>query len=383
MLLVQCCLFDLAKAKKRKTKKKQQLAGSAATAAAGVRNVQPPLYTALLDRRDTSEAERIVAANPTSLTTVDGRGNGLLTMAIRMDRADAALWLIDHGAPSTIDSSNGATPLLLAVRTGQTEVVRAILDHGVDSAGAKIDQNVVCNDGYTILQHAAMTGQHAVIEGLLSRLPQPIIRTQDNRPVLVLYLLQKESLPTPAIVTALINAGADVTDEYYNPDTVGHGKTAFTLTAVEWTYHPVAKGNIDFLPFLLAPQNINHPSHRDTLLHALLKKSHLKLSFLQMLTELGFDAAQVVQHDAYGHCLTTLALGRSELHHLSYAAQESLSAGGKESWGYVAYGADTRASYMLDSFDNRELAAHAHHGAAGSERMRYVGSRLITCLTCL
>ena len=44
---------------------------------------------------------------------------------------------------------------------------------------------------------------------------------------------------------------------------------------------------VQFLPYLLRPENVNHASHRDSLLHYLLKKNQLKLSFLAMLAELG------------------------------------------------------------------------------------------------
>jgi ankyrin repeat protein len=68
----------------------------------------------------------------TPIDTKDQAGLTPLLIAIRADHPDAASFLIRHGASVGVTQGGYGTPLMLAAKNGQVEIVRELLQRGAD-----------------------------------------------------------------------------------------------------------------------------------------------------------------------------------------------------------------------------------------------------------
>ncbi|WP_257264488.1 ankyrin repeat domain-containing protein, partial [Endozoicomonas sp. ONNA2] len=100
-------------------------------------------------------------ANRTYHSVLTGHPEYPLSVTIKHDHTDCARMLIDRGADVAADHQ-GETPLHLAAKQGNTEIVKTLL------AAEGINVNEKDDDSQTALHYAACMGHAEIIEALLA-----------------------------------------------------------------------------------------------------------------------------------------------------------------------------------------------------------------------
>lgn len=112
------------------------------------------------------------AADP-SLVNALADGESLLFAAVRGGNADVVRYLLEHGAPVDIGGHLQQTPLQVAGYIGHGEVVEILLNHGADA-------NSRGPWGETALHWAAVRGNTNVVALLLKRGADPNVQTSGH-----------------------------------------------------------------------------------------------------------------------------------------------------------------------------------------------------------
>ncbi|RID81156.1 hypothetical protein BRARA_A03754 [Brassica rapa] len=128
--------------------------------------------------------------------TKDEAGDTPLVHAVRQGQIDTAKYLLDHGADPNIASELGATALHHAAGTGEIELVKELLSNGVP-----VDSQ---SESGTPLIWAAGHDQKDALEVLLEHNANPNAETEDN----VTPLLSAVAAGSVACLELLVKAGA-------------------------------------------------------------------------------------------------------------------------------------------------------------------------------
>ena len=120
--------------------------------------------------------------------------------AVRSGDAEAVRALIDNGADVNASQGDGFTALHWVATTGVGPIAQMLL-----TAGARVDL-ATRNGAYTPLHVASRSGHHAVIEMLLRAGADPNRRTANGSTALHLAALSD----APAAISALVDGGAEV-----------------------------------------------------------------------------------------------------------------------------------------------------------------------------
>jgi ankyrin repeat protein len=140
-----------------------------------------------------------LAAGPAAQSPASTDGTTPLHLAVRAMDVDRARQLLDGGANPNAANRYGVTPLTLAAETGHGVLVDALL-----AAGG--DPNTASREGETVLMLAARAGDVRSVKSLLAR-------GADANAVEAWYgqtaLMWAAGENHPAVVTALIEAGAE------------------------------------------------------------------------------------------------------------------------------------------------------------------------------
>ena len=97
----------------------------------------------------------------------DRAGNGLLHVMSVVRNSECVLYLLDHGADTTLTNTRGATPLYIACQNGYTEYASLILSKSIETINTPRNDgatplHIACQEGYTecvrlLLDHGAVT----------------------------------------------------------------------------------------------------------------------------------------------------------------------------------------------------------------------------------
>ena len=148
--------------------------------------------------------------------TVLRGGSTPLLFAVRSGDAESTRLLLDAGANANDALPDGTSALVLAAHSGQTDAALALLEKGANADSAEI--------GYTALHAAVLRGDPTLVKALLARGANPNVRmtkgtpirrdtTDFNLPATLIgstpYLLAAKFLE-PEIMRTLAGGGADV-----------------------------------------------------------------------------------------------------------------------------------------------------------------------------
>lgn len=90
-----------------------------------------------------------------NINHVSAQGTALATMTVHYNK-DLTLKLLEKGANPNLADQNGETPLFLAVKSGNEELVRILLDH-------KADATIKDNQQKTVFEYAIESNNKAII----------------------------------------------------------------------------------------------------------------------------------------------------------------------------------------------------------------------------
>lgn len=143
--------------------------------------VTPIHLATVLDQQSWLKWAEILHAAGANLEARGGDGGTALIRALDMERFDAAIWLLEHGAdPFAQEPASCMTALHTAAVVGGLDVVRWILD-AMDTAGIR-DPDVATSRGWTPLHFAAEKGHREVALLLLRRGASPVISVGERAP---------------------------------------------------------------------------------------------------------------------------------------------------------------------------------------------------------
>ena len=96
-----------------------------------------------------------------NINHVSSQGTALATMTVHYNK-DLTLKLLEKGANANLADQNGETPLFLAVKSGNEELVRILLDH-------KADVTIKDNQHKTVFEYAVESNDHTIINLLKNK----------------------------------------------------------------------------------------------------------------------------------------------------------------------------------------------------------------------
>lgn len=129
----------------------------------------------------------------------DEDGDSPLLTSVRCEQTRAAAILL--GCHADVNFRNGLA-LHIAVHNNSQEMVQLLLEHGADTE-ASVEQ------GKTFLMFAAVTSRIDLLRSLLDRKAHTDTCDDEGRTALI-YAVMKENPPATAIITMLLEHGADI-----------------------------------------------------------------------------------------------------------------------------------------------------------------------------
>jgi ankyrin repeat protein len=156
------------------------------------------------------EQVKSLIAKGANVNAKDDRGQTSLHLAVRNFYEEIVEFLISEGADVNASQTDASwTPLLDAASTGQTEVIKLLLQHG-----AKVD--VGDKFGYTPLYYAMWSEEKDAIKALISSGADVNVLPSENDDPPLVYAVWEGNREA---VKVLIDAGADVNykDEGWTP----------------------------------------------------------------------------------------------------------------------------------------------------------------------
>jgi len=130
---------------------------------------------------DLSRVKRFVEANPASANSFSADGFPIFALACFFGHLDTARYLAEKGANIHAAATNGTgyNALTAAVTAGHTEVVKYLLEGG-------LDPNYRYGPGYTPLLAAAANGHLEIVKLLLGAGADPASTADDGKSALVI-----------------------------------------------------------------------------------------------------------------------------------------------------------------------------------------------------
>lgn len=132
-----------------------------------------------------------------------------LLEAVSNNAENAAVVLLDYNADINQKDSRGCTPFLLALRYGQTEIVRRLYNRGANI----LDQD---NDGNNALMHAVLSGDLDIIRFVTEKKAFPIDQRNNDGDTALIYAAKNYRSDG---MEYLIAEGADIHARNNNGDT--------------------------------------------------------------------------------------------------------------------------------------------------------------------
>jgi ankyrin repeat protein len=203
--------------------------------------------------------------------TANLEGRTPLFEAVAYGPLPAVQALLDAGAEVARKDNRGTTPLHRAVERGEEQTVLVLLRRG-----APVD--APASDGQTALMLAAILGQAGLVKLLLENGACVEAANSLGQTALHFAVSSFSQEAQPALMEALLGAGADIDEE------ANDGTTVLMLAA--------SRGNVDSVEFLLARQpnlNATDTDGNTALILALKSSAGTRADFIRKLLSHGAD----------------------------------------------------------------------------------------------